>query len=78
MKPKDTRDYVFEFSPDSKTLLNFYTHNIHGKEVKLGVHLSNADEYSDAENTASFTVDRNIDVLDIALASKRLCKMNEG
>jgi len=24
-------------------LLNFYTHNIHGKEVKLGVHVSNAD-----------------------------------
>lgn len=57
-------------------MLNFYTHNIHGKEVKLGVQVSNADEYSDPENTASFTVDRNVDVLDIALTSKRLCKMN--
>ena len=69
---------MFEFSPDHKIMLNFYTHNIHGKEVNLSLKVSNADKYTDPKSTATFTVDRNVDVLDIGLASSRLCKQNEG
>jgi hypothetical protein len=75
LKPKDTRDYVFEFIPNHKILLNFYTHNIH-KDVKINLKVSNADEYSNSSNTAEFTIDRNVDVLDIGLVSARLCKVN--
>lgn len=77
MKPKDTRDYVFEFIPSARTMLNFYTHNIH-HNVNVSLKVSNADEYNNPEDTAEFTINKYVDVLDLGLASGRLCKQNEG
>lgn len=54
-------------------MLNFYTHNIK-ENVNISLKISNADEYSKEENTADMTIDQEVDVLDIALISKRLCK----
>jgi hypothetical protein len=58
--------------PDKRLLLNFYTHNIKS-DVKLHLKVSNAREYNSTDNTAEFTIDKEVDVLDMALVSKKLC-----
>jgi hypothetical protein len=35
--------------------------------------ISNADSYSDKDKMMEFTIDREVDVLDIGLLSKKLC-----
>lgn len=77
LKTKDSRDYVFEFMPKKDILLNFYTHNIK-TDVKLKLVISNADEYSNKDNSGEFIIDREVDVLDLSLVSKKLCKQEAG
>ena len=72
IQPKDAKDYVFEFIPKKGILLNFYSHNLKD-EVKLSLKVSNTDDYKNDDNTAEFTIDQEVDVLDMALVSKKLC-----
>jgi hypothetical protein len=76
IKPSDTKDYVFEFIPKKEIMLNFYTHNIK-ENVKLKMKVSNTDDYKNDENTAEFVIDQEVDVLDLHLVSKKLCKKEE-
>lgn len=36
--------------------------------------ISDSDDYEDDENTADFTIDSEVDSLDLGLVSKKLCE----
>lgn len=57
IKPKEAKDYVFEFLPKKDFILNFYTHNIK-ENVKLNLKVSNTDDYKNDDNTATFVIDK--------------------
>lgn len=57
LKPKDSKNYMFEFLSKKRILLNFYTHNIKSS-VNLRLKVSNTREYNDTDNTAEFVIDR--------------------
>ncbi len=76
LAPKDTKDFVFEFIPKKRILLNFYTHNIK-QLVNINMKISDSDDYEDDENTADFTIDSEVDSLDLGLVSKKLCEKQD-
>lgn len=76
IQPKDSKDYVFEFLPKKQLFLNLYTHNLKD-HLNLTLKVSNTDDYKDDDSTAEFTVDREVDVLELGLVSKRLCGKEE-
>ena len=73
IKPKGSKDYVFEFIPNKEFILNFYTHNIK-ENVKINLKVSKTDDYKNDDETATFTIDKEVDAFDLRLVSKKLCK----
>lgn len=45
--------------------------------MKLSLKVSNSDDYNNDENTAEFTIDREVDVLNMGPVSKKLCSKED-
>ena len=70
-------DYVFEYETGKQILLNFYSHNLK-ENIDIDLKMNNADNYDEMEKYGSITIDQEVDVLDLAPASKLLCRKEEG
>jgi hypothetical protein len=62
---------VFQVDENKKMFLNFFTQNL--DNINLLATVSRTDEYKNKDKTAQYKIDRQTDVINIALLIEKLC-----